>query len=141
MKKVTIYCDGSCSPETQKGAFASILICGENKQIILGTQIKTTSNRMEIIAAIKGLNSLTAPSEVTIFSDSLLLINTMNRKCRKRQNRDLWRQLDRLSLIHKIKWIWVKRNSTIGNKEADKLAKKTMKNYEPIKLKTISSSH
>ncbi len=126
MKRATIYCDGSCSLK-KRGGFASILISENRKHIIFGTAKNTTNNRMELIAAIEGLKTLSSPSKIRLFSDSLLLVNTMKGKCKKRHNHDLWDELDQLSSIHKIVWIWIKRNSIRGNREADKIAKQSMR--------------
>jgi len=126
MKQVTIYCDGSCSA-TGKGAFASILISGNKRQIILGFENKTTSNRMEIKAALMALKSLSKPCRVIIFSDNLSLINRMTGKSQTRYSLDLYNQLDKLSEIHQIVWRWVRRNSIKEIRLADKLAHEKMK--------------
>lgn len=93
-----------------------------------GHEDKTTNNRMELTAAIKGLEASPPGSSVTLFSDSEYLVKTMTRNWKRNVNKDLWDQLDSLSASRQIDWQWVRGH--VGNRwneEADQLAVSAMK--------------
>ena len=121
MKQVNIYCDGACS--NKNGGYAVILNYKDNKKVISGSESETTNNRMEMLAAITGLKALKFPCEVKLYSDSQLLVNTMNKNWKRNKNIDLWQQIDELNKCHQITWIWVKRNSLPEMAECDRVAK------------------
>ncbi len=122
---VSIYTDGSCSGNPGPGGWGAILVFAGKEKEISGGAGSTTNNRMELIAAIEGLKKLKAPCKVRLFSDSAYLVNAFRLgwldswkrnswKNSTRQvvsNLDLWKELDRLSLIHEIEWIKVKGHS------------------------------
>ena len=88
-----------------------------------GHDPSTTNNRMEMTAAIRGLEQ-TQPSDVVeINSDSQYVINTMTKGWKRKANQDLWAELDRLVDARKVTWKWVRAH--VGhelNEKADKLA-------------------
>jgi ribonuclease HI len=93
------------------------------RRIVSGNDRSTTSNRMELTAAIRGLLATREQQYVTIHSDSQYLINTMNRGWERTSNLDLWAQLDQIQKSRSITWKWVSRTrSTPGNEIAHRVA-------------------
>ena len=122
MKEVTIYTDGACSGNPGKGGFGVILnFNGGTKEISKGYML-TTNNRMELLAAIKGLEALKEPCKVKLWSDSKYLIDSINKKWidswqkngwknskkEKVKNKDLFERLIKLTNIHDVEFMWVK---------------------------------
>ncbi len=126
--KVTIYTDGAArgNPEGP-GGFGTILVFVDSKgqehiRELSGGYKKTTNNRMELMAAIAGLEALTKPCEVALYSDSQYLVKAFNehwlegwiKKGWKRgknepvKNVDLWKRLLEAMKPHKVNFIWVK---------------------------------
>jgi len=143
MKKVIIYTDGACSGNPGDGGWAAILKYGNHEKKISGYCANTTNNQMELTAAIEALKILKEPCEVDLYSDSAYLVNTFLqgwiekwktngwRTSTKEEvkNIDMWKELDRLSSIHKIKWIKVKGHSDNEyNNKCDKMATDEIKN-------------
>lgn len=137
MKKVTIYTDGACSGNPGDGGWGAILIYGGHEVEISGFEHNTTNNKMELRAAIEALKRLKEACEVELYSDSAYLINGFDRYWVKTwksngwinsskeevKNSDLWKELDRLNSVHKIKWIKVKGHADNEyNNRCDKLA-------------------
>jgi ribonuclease HI len=73
MKGVTIFTDGSCIGNPGPGGWACILRYGQRERVLQGGETKTTNNRMELLAAIRGLQVLTETCKVTVITDSLYL--------------------------------------------------------------------
>lgn len=137
MKKVTIYTDGSCSGNPGRGGYGVILSSGAHHKELSGGFLKTTNNRMEILAAIAGLKSLKEPCQVILLSDSKYLVDTMTKgwiyrwetngwKRNKKDrvlNVDLWEQLLALCQIHSVEFRWIRgHNGTQENERCDELA-------------------
>ena len=76
---VEIFTDGACSPNPGPGGWGAILRYGGHEKEIYGGEPATTNNRMEIMAAIRGLESLTRPSVVHVHTDSVYLRNGVTR--------------------------------------------------------------
>jgi cyclic pyranopterin phosphate synthase len=75
---------------------------------------------MEVTAAIRGLEATLPGAEVTVFSDSLYLINTMTKGWQRRANTDLWAKLDEVAGARKVSWRWVRgHDGHGGNEEAN----------------------
>lgn len=122
MKKVEIYTDGACSGNPGKGGWGAILKYGSVEKELCGGETETTNNRMELTAAIRALEALKEPCEVTLTSDSKYLIDGINlgwaqswkqngwRKADKKPalNVDLWDKLLELFEKHKVNLVWVK---------------------------------
>ena len=120
---INIYTDGSCEGNPGKGGWAAIIIDDEKRAVISGNEYYSTNNRMELTAAIKGLEAAPEGSEVTVFSDSQYLVNTMNRNWKRKANNDLWNKVDILVTTHDVKWKWIKGHSGHPeNEEADRIA-------------------
>lgn len=140
---VRIYTDGAARGNPDgPGGYGTILSFIDNK----GTEhlrefsqgyIKTTNNRMELMAAIIGLEALTKPCDVELYSDSQYVIKAFNehwidgwiKKGWKRgrnepvKNVDLWKRLLEATRPHNIKFIWVKgHDGHLQNERCDFLA-------------------
>ncbi len=122
----TIYTDGACAGNPGRGGWAAIVLEGGQKRVLHGSDPHTTNNRMEITAAIKGLEAVPEGQEVSLFSDSEYVVNTMTRGWRRRANLDLWQRLDALAARRQVRWQWVQGHAGNSlNEEADAWA-----NYE-----------
>ena len=133
---VEIFTDGACSPNPGPGGWGAILRYGGHEKEIYGGEPATTNNRMEIMAAIRGLESLTRPSVVHVHTDSVYLRNGITRwlPAWKRngwktsdkkpvKNADLWTRLDAAARKHTVEWFWVKGHAGHPeNERADELA-------------------
>lgn len=120
--EVTIYTDGGCEPNPGTGGYGAILVCGNQTREISGGFQLTTNNRMEIFAAIAGLEALATPSQVTLVSDSRYVVDSMALSWAKRWqangwwrtkkeravNADLWARLLALCERHHVVFKWVK---------------------------------
>ena len=104
---IDIYTDGSCSGNPGPGGWAAIVVQDGRQVALKGSVDHTTSNRMELTAAIEGLAHAPANSEVNIHSDSEYLVRTMTRNWKRRANLDLWQRLDELAADRRVKWAWV----------------------------------
>ena len=120
---IHIYTDGACSGNPGRGGWAAVIVwCGDTIKL-QGGEVDTTNNRMEILAVVKGLESIPEYSEVTVFSDSLYVVNTMAKNWKRNKNNDLWDRLDLVVQNRSVKWEWVKGHSGNPlNEEADRLA-------------------
>jgi ribonuclease HI len=138
---VEIYTDGACSGNPGPGGWGAVLRYGEHtKELCGGDPGPTTNNRMELMAAIQALESLTKPSSVHLHTDSSYLRNGVSSWLRswKRngwqtaskqpvKNAELWRRLDAAAARHDVHWLWVKGHAgDPGNERADQLANKGM---------------
>ena len=137
MKEIIIYTDGACSGNPGPGGYGCVLRYNKNRRELSGGFRMTTNNRMEIIAAIKGLESLKYPCQIKLYSDSKYLVNAieknwakrwqtnnwMRTKSEKAKNPDLWEKMLKLCEIHQIEFIWVKGHaSNEENNRCDELA-------------------
>jgi len=125
MKKVKIYTDGGALGNPGKGGYGAILVYGEHRKEVSGGYQHTTNNRMEMMACIKALEMLKEPCDVTVYSDSKYLVDSIMKgwarrwqfnnwkrnKKDKAENVDLWEvllaQLDK----HNVTFQWVKGHS------------------------------
>lgn len=145
MKKVDIYTDGACSGNPGPGGFGAILRFGKYEKEMSGGEKETTNNRMELMGVITALSALKEPCEVTIYSDSKYIIDSvqkgwakkwkkngwMRNKKEKALNSDLWEVLLDLLHIHKVKFIWVKGHAGHPeNERCDELAVAESQKYK-----------
>jgi len=143
MKDIEIYTDGACSGNPGPGGWGTILVYGGVEKELSGGESATTNNRMELTAAIKGLEALKEPCRVTLYSDSKYLVDAMTKgwaaswKSRgwkrsgsaKAQNPDLWDKLLYLTSVHSVRFVWVKGHDGHSyNERCDTLAVAAIKN-------------
>ncbi len=105
---INVYTDGSCLGNPGPGGWAAVIVEGSDQRFLSGREKNTTNNRMEMLAAIEGLDAVPAGSAVTIHSDSQYLVKTMTRNWKRNKNNDLWDRLDALSLERRVRWRWVR---------------------------------
>ena len=134
---IKIYTDGSCLGNPGFGGWAAIIFLNDKKIKIKGKKRNTTNNQMELMAPIKALKKIPVGEKVQIYTDSKYVkmgitewIETWKKNDwktsgkKKVKNKDLWKELDRLSKKYQIKWLWVKGHSgDITNEEVDQLAR------------------
>ena len=117
--KAEIYTDGSCIGNPGPGGWAFLLRLEKNETRKQGGTVYTTNNRMELSAVIEGLKWLgkehPAIKEITLYSDSSWVVNTMKLNWKRKKNLDLWAELAPLLEGKKITWQWVRGHS--GHKE------------------------
>ncbi|MFC1963243.1 cyclic pyranopterin monophosphate synthase MoaC [Chloroflexota bacterium] len=122
---INVYTDGACLGNPGPGGWAALIHSGDDKREVKGHEDRTTSNRMEIVAAIKGLENTPHGDDVTIYSDSQYLIYTMTRNWKRKANLDLWEVLDKMTENRNVHWAWVKgHNDHPENEKANILANK-----------------
>jgi ribonuclease HI len=134
---VIIYIDGACRGNPGPGGWGVILNYKDNKvKELYGGEQNTTNNRMELMAAIQALETLSRPCSVQINTDSQYVLQGItdwiinwkkrgwkNAAKKPVKNDDLWRRLDAAIKPHTIEWLWVKGHSgDEGNERADALA-------------------
>jgi ribonuclease HI len=142
-ERITIYTDGACSGNPGPGGYGAILLFRGRERTVSGGEDFTTNNRMELRAAIEGLNALTRPCSIDLYTDSQYvrqgitswLANWKRRGWRTADNKpvkndDLWRQLDEAASRHVIAWHWVKGHADNPmNIRVDELAVAAMQPY------------
>ncbi len=120
---INIYTDGGSQDNPGPGGWAAVIEQDGHKRELSGREARTTNNRMEITAAIKGLEATPEGSSVTIHSDSRYLVNTMTRDWKRNVNTDLWDRLDALVANRSVAWQWVRGHAGHPqNERADQLA-------------------
>jgi len=138
---VEMFTDGACSGNPGPGGWGTVLRFGAHEKELYGYEPATTNNRMELMAAIKGLEALTRPSRVAITTDSNYVrdgITGWIHKWKKNgwktadkkpvKNAELWKRLDDLRARHDVKWHWVKGHAGHPeNERADELARRGIK--------------
>jgi ribonuclease HI len=144
MKQVVIFTDGACSGNPGPGGWGAILRFGEVTKELCGGDAETTNNRMELMAAIRGLEALKVACEVDLYTDSAYVKDCITKWIfgwKKRgwktadgspvKNVELWQQLDAARDRHKVELHWVKGHAGhVENERADELARQGM---EPFK--------
>ena len=136
MSEVEIFTDGACKGNPGPGGWGAVIRSGEREKEISGGEPMTTNNRMELLAAIRGLESLKRPCRVRLYTDSIYVRDgitkwihgwrrngwkTADRKPVK--NAELWQELTEAAAPHQIEWLWVKGHSGHPeNERADQLA-------------------
>jgi ribonuclease HI len=134
---VEIYTDGACSGNPGPGGWGAVLRYGGHERELCGGEAEsTTNNRMELMAAIQALETLTRPATVHLTTDSTYVRNgitswlagwqrngwrTVARQPVK--NADLWQRLAAAVARHDVTWLWVKGHAGHPeNERADALA-------------------
>ncbi len=122
---IEIYADGAYSPVLNQGSWAAVVVENNQKQAFSGIAKRTTSNRMEITAALEGILRISQGAEVVVYTDSQYLFGCVTKGWQRRANRDLWEKLDPALVERKVQWQWI--DQSAGNpfhKEAHALATK-----------------
>ena len=120
---INIYTDGSALDNPGPGGWAAIVMNGSSITHLTGGEPRTTNNRMEIMAAIKGLEAVPEGESVRIHSDSQYVVNTMTRNWKRNKNTDLWAMLDAEVARRDVEWRWVRGHAgNPYNEQADRLA-------------------
>jgi ribonuclease HI len=138
MEKVEIFSDGACRGNPGPGGWGVLLRTDQHQKELYGGEYDTTNNRMEMMAAISGLESLKRGCKVKLTTDSVYVKDgitkwlpgwksrgwkTANKKPVK--NQDLWQRLEAAADPHEVEWFWVKGHSGhVENEIADQLANK-----------------
>lgn len=137
MKEVLLFTDGACSGNPGKGGYGAILKYGSFEKEMSRGFVSTTNNRMELLAAIVGLEALKEPCKVDLYSDSKYLVDAVNKgwvynwkkngwkKSDKKSalNVDLWERLLSLIETHRVTFHWVKgHDGHPENERCDRLA-------------------
>lgn len=141
---VEIYSDGACSGNPGPGGWGVLLRYGDNEKELSGGEAQTTNNRMELMGAISGLEALTRPSQVKLYTDSKYVIQgitewipgwisrgwkTADKKPVK--NVDLWQRLDAARAKHNVEFIWVRgHNGHVENERVDVLARQQSESFK-----------
>ena len=149
MSELFAWTDGACSGNPGPGGWGVLLRAMDGDTIVKerelqGGEADTTNNRMELMAAISALETLTRPTALTISTDSAYVKNgvtgwihgwkrngwkTADRKPVK--NVDLWQRLDAAQARHKVTWAWIKGHAGHPeNERADELARAGMAPYK-----------
>ena len=106
---IFLYTDGAASGNPGPGGYGVVLKCGDLRKELSGGFALTTNNRMEMLAVIKGLESIRWPeAKVEVFSDSSYVVNTMTQGWKRKKNHDLWDRLDSLCARFEVTFHWLK---------------------------------
>nr|CTQ91007.1 Ribonuclease HI (EC 3.1.26.4) [Kibdelosporangium sp. MJ126-NF4] len=134
---MVIYTDGACSGNPGPGGWGALLRYGQHERELHGGEASpTTNNRMELMAPIMALETLTRPSVVHLYTDSSYVRNGIMQwlprwksngwQTSAKQpvkNADLWQRLEAAATPHEVEWHWVKGHAgDPGNERADQLA-------------------
>ncbi|MEM7506237.1 MAG: ribonuclease HI [Pseudomonadota bacterium] len=146
MMQLYAYTDGGCSGNPGPGGWGVVLEARDGDAVLKsrelsGGELETTNNRMELTAAIRALEALDKPSEITVVTDSTYVKNgitgwihgwkkngwkTADKKPVK--NSELWQELDAAQSRHRVTWDWVKGHAGHPqNERADDLASAEIK--------------
>ena len=147
--EVTLYTDGACSGNPGPGGWAYILIHPASGKTVenSGGESETTNNRMELQAAVEGLQALKRPTSVVLYTDSVYVGKGLsewmpkwkangwrrkeNNSWKEVKNVDLWQQLDVLVRSHKVKYVRVAGHS--GHPENDRCDELAVAAYQQFK--------
>jgi len=139
---VELFTDGSCLGNPGPGGWGVVLRWNGTEKELSGNERDTTNNRMELLAAIRGLEALTRPVTVNLYTDSQYVQNGITswihnwkrngwKTSAKKpvKNEDLWRALDAQMQIHEVSYHWVKGHAGHPeNERADDLARAAAEN-------------
>jgi len=133
-KQLIIYTDGAARGNPGPGGYGAILIWGDKQKELSAGYRLTTNNRMELMAVIAGLKTLTKQNiGITIYTDSQYVLNSVEKKWLDnwirtdfrggKKNKDLWMEYYHLAKKYFIKFVWVKGHAeNVYNNRCDELA-------------------
>lgn len=130
MSKYVVFTDGAYSSARNQGGIGFVILKDDKEVARYSKMYKNSTNqRMEQMAAIVALESITTPSEVTIVSDSQYVVCTYTKNWKRKANLDLWKRFDAAIAFHtKVGFLWVKgHDKDEYNNIADKLASNASK--------------
>jgi ribonuclease HI len=147
-ESIVIYADGACLGNPGPGGYGTVLLYQGNRKELSGGFRRTTNNRMELMAAIVGLEALKSPGKVVLYSDSKYVVDAVEkgwarswrrngwRKADKQMamNPDLWERLLTACARHNVRFQWVKGHAgNVENERCDALANAAalLKELEP----------
>ena len=137
LQKVEVFTDGACLGNPGPGGWAALLRAGTREKALVGAEAMTTNNRMELMAAIAGIEALKRACTVDLTTDSQYVRRGVEEwmprwkangwKTSDKQpvkNRDLWERLDTALASHSVRWHWVKGHAGHAeNERVDVLAR------------------
>ncbi|GMV62481.1 MAG: ribonuclease H [Parvibaculum sp.] len=140
---VDLYTDGACSGNPGPGGWGVLMLYKGNEKELCGGEPATTNNRMELMAAIQGLESLNRGVRVRVHTDSTYVKDGItkwihgwkkngwkNAQKKPVKNAELWQRLETAIERHDVSWHWVKGHSDHPeNDRADALARQGMAPY------------
>lgn len=137
MTKITIYSDGAASPNPGYGGWGCVILTSKRRKELSGSKRDATNNQMEMMAALRALQALTKPCEVTLYTDSRYLCDAFRKNWFKNWkkrgwktskgtpvlNQGLWEELLIENARHRISWEWVRgHGDNVENNRCDELA-------------------
>lgn len=146
MKQVEIHTDGACLGNPGPGGWAALLRFQGRERELAGGEVLTTNNRMELMAAIAGLEALREPCSVDLYTDSKYVQQGISewmpgwiRRGWKTaggdvvKNQDLWQRLDAAACRHQVRWHWVKGHAGHpDNERVDALARTEAESFRKL---------
>jgi ribonuclease HI len=137
-KQVKLFTDGACSGNPGPGGYGAILEFGAHRRELSGGYRRTTNNRMELLAVVRGLEALKEPCDVAVLSDSQYIVDAVKQDWLARwrengwvtadkkpvKNVDLWAKLIDLLARHRVTFEWVRgHRGHPENERCDKIAR------------------
>ena len=130
--QVVIYTDGAAKGNPGNGGYGAVLLYGKHKRELSEGFVRTTNNRMELLAVIVALETLTRPVKATIYSDSKYVVDSVEKKWvfgwekknfKDKKNVDLWKRFLVIYKKHTVNFVWVKGHAgNPMNERCDQLA-------------------
>ena len=140
--QIAIYTDGAADPNPGRGGYGVVLLSGKYRKELSGGYERTTNNRMELMAVIVGLEALRERGNVTVYSDSKYVVDSINNGAaakwrsndwwrtqnQKAKNADLWERLLTVCEMHSVRFEWVPGHQGVSeNERCDQLASEAAK--------------